>query len=121
MRMAADPLAKARKRILKLTAGMNLAEVSEGTSYGNPALKVRDKSFVIVKDAETLSLMMPLEQKELLMEVAPEIYYETDHYKGWPAVLVRLAAISDPELSQRLAEAWRHKAPKRLLKETGQT
>ena len=53
------------------------------------------------------------------MEAAPGIYFETDHYKGWPAVLVRLAAISDAELSQRLGEAWRHRAPKRLAQQAG--
>lgn len=47
------------------------------------------------------------------MEMAPEIYFETDRYKGWPAVLIRLPAISDEELSQRLADGWRHRAPKR--------
>jgi hypothetical protein len=57
---------------------------------------------------------LPLEQKELLMEAAPEIYFETPHYAGWPAVLVRLAAIGDAELTGRLVEAWRFKAPKRL-------
>jgi hypothetical protein len=106
-------MAKAQRRVAKLALGLD--EVSEGTSYGTPALKVRDKSFTRLKDAETLVLLMPLEQKELLMEAAPEIYFETPHYKGWPAVLVRLGAISDEELTQRLAEAWRHKAPKRLL------
>ena len=60
------------------------------------ALKVRGKLFLRVKDAGTLVLMCPLEEKELLMEAAPHIYYETDHYKGWPAVLVRVAAIARP-------------------------
>lgn len=117
--MAADPMARAHKRIVKLALKLGLPEVTEGTSYGTPALKVHDKSFTRLKDPQTLVILMPLEQKELLMEAAPEIYFETDHYKGWPAVLVRLGAISDAELSQRLAEAWRHKAPKRLLKAVG--
>jgi hypothetical protein len=114
MRMAADPWAKAQKRVARLAARLGLPEVTEGTSYGTPALLVKGKSFTRLKDPETLVLLMPLEQKELLMEMAPEIYYETDHYKGWPAVLVRLAVISDAELGQRLAEGWRHRAPKRL-------
>ena len=117
--MAVDAMAKAQRRVVKLARALGLAEVSEGTSYGTPALKVGDKSFTRLKDAETLVLLMPLEQKELLLEVAPEIYFETPHYKGWPAILVRLAAISDAELSQRLADAWHHKAPKRLLKLDG--
>jgi hypothetical protein len=114
MRLAADPWAKAQRRVARLGIGLGLPATSEGTNYGTPALLVRGKSFTRLKDPETLVLMLPLEQKELLMQMAPAIYFETDHYRGWPAVLVRLAAISDIELQQRLAEAWRHRAPKRL-------
>ena len=46
------------------------------------------------------------------MAAAPRIYFETDHYKGWPAVLVRLSKIDDRELRHRLERAWRHRAPK---------
>ena len=49
------------------------------------------------------------------MEVDPRVYFETDHYKGWPAVLVRLKAIDTADLSHRLERAWRVKAPKRLI------
>jgi hypothetical protein len=103
------------RRVAGLAHKLGLPGLTEGTSHGTPALKVRDKSFTRLKDSETLVLLVPLEQKELLMEVAPEIYFETDHYKGWPAVLVRLTAISDIELSQRLEDGWRFKAPKRLV------
>ncbi len=112
--MAADPWAKARKRVARLAGKLGLPEVTEGTNYGTPALLVKGKSFTRLKDPETLVLMVPLEHKELLMEMAPDIYYETDHYKGWPAVLIRLSSIGDDELGQRLADAWRHRAPKRL-------
>ena len=109
-----DPRASAVRRLARLLAQLQLPEVSEGTSYGAPAFKVRDKSFVVVRDPQVLVLMLPLEHKQLLLEMAPDIYYETDHYKGWPAVLVRLEVIDDAELAHRLTEAWRHKAPKRL-------
>jgi hypothetical protein len=59
----------------------------------NDRAQVRGKLFLRVKDADTLVLICLLEEKELLMEAAPHIYYETDHYKGWPAVLVRVATI----------------------------
>ena len=106
--------ASAARRVAQLAGALGLPEVSEGTNHGTPALKVRDKSFTRLKDPETLVLLIPLEQKELLMEMAPEIYFETEHYRGWPAVLVRLPVISDEELRRRLTEAWRFKAPKRL-------
>jgi hypothetical protein len=114
MGVAVDPIAKAAKRVAKLGSALGLLELSEGTNHGTPALLVRGKSFTRIKDADTLVLLVPLEHKELLMEMSPDIYFETDHYKGWPAVLVRLSAISDAELKQRLLDAWRHKAPKRL-------
>ncbi len=95
-------------------AASHLPDIEEGTSYGTFALKVRGKSFCRLKDSETLVLLCPMEEKEFLLAAAPDIYFETDHYRGWPALLVRLAAISDDELSRRLEAAWLGKAPKRL-------
>ena len=97
-------------RIEVLTASKGLAGVQRSTDYGTPALKVKDATFVRLLDPQTLVLQCPLEQKVLLMEISPEIYFETDHYVGHDAVLVRLSAISDEELSLRLEDAWRFKA-----------
>ncbi len=66
-------------------------------------------NFARLKDDHTLVVMCPLDEKEMLMEVDPKVYFETDHYKGWPAVLVRLKAISAPKLRHRLEQAWRLK------------
>ena len=96
-------------------AAAHLLEVEESTSYGTPALKVRGKLFARMKDAGTLVVMCPLDEKEMLMEVDPKVYFETDHYKGWPAVLVRLGKISTPKLRHRLEQSWRFRAPKRLI------
>ena len=112
-----DDLADALERLKK--AAQSLPGVEEGTSYGTPALKVRGKLICRIKDAGTLVLMCPLEEKELLMAAAPDLYYETDHYRGWPSLLVRLGAVSDEELAHRLALAWRRQAPKKLVSETG--
>ena len=107
---------KPARRVAGLAQKLGLPGLSEGTSHRTPALKVRDKSFTRLKDPETLVLLVPLEHKELLMEVAPDIYFETDHYKGWPAMLVRIRVISDAELAHRLRAAWLLKAPKTLAK-----
>jgi hypothetical protein len=97
-------------RILALAEARGLPGLARSTSYGTPALKVGSQSFCRLKDARTLVLPCPAEQKTLLMEISPEIYFETDHYVGWPAVLVRLDVIADEELSLRLEDAWRSKA-----------
>lgn len=103
------------ERLRKAAAG--LPEVEESTWFGTPSMKVRDKSFCRVKDPDTVVVMVDLEEKEMLLEAAPDIYFETDHYKGWPAMLVRVRAISDEELAHRLRKAWLEKAPKRLARQ----
>ncbi|WP_296746694.1 MmcQ/YjbR family DNA-binding protein [Mesorhizobium sp.] len=101
-------------RILKAAAS-GLPDVVESTSYGTPALKVGKKLMARVKDADTVVLICPLDEKEMLLEVAPEIYFETDHYRGWPAVLVRIHAIPADELSHRIEQAWTRQAPRKLV------
>jgi hypothetical protein len=101
-------------RMLRLVRAMELPEVTESTSYGSPSLKVRDKNFASVKSPGSMVLHCPQDQKELLLEMAPDVYWQTDHYRGWPGLLVRLDVITDEELALRLADAWRFRAPKRL-------
>jgi hypothetical protein len=103
------------ERAARLTK--DLPEVEVSTWYGTPALKVAGKGFVRVKKPGCLVVLCPLELKEALMEAEPEVYYETAHYGGWPAMLVRMDKIDDARLKDRLECAWREKAPKKLVKE----
>jgi hypothetical protein len=100
-------------RLLALASEAGLPDVEPGTSYGRPALKVAGKAFVSVKDAETIVISIPIEDKERLIEMAPEIYYQTDHYVGWPSLPLRAAVIGDEELKRRLVDAWRFRASAR--------
>jgi len=104
-----DPFARVR------AAAAHLPEVEESTSYGTPALKVRGKLIARLKDADTLVVICPMDDKEVLMEADPKVYFETEHYKGWPGILVRLKAVSASKLRHRLEQAWRFRAPKRLV------
>ena len=99
-----------------LAAAAHLPGIEQSTSYGSLSVKVKGKYLCSVKDPNTLSLRCAMEDKEMLFASAPEIYYETDHYKGWPGLLVRLNKISKNELSVRLERAWRLQAPKTLQK-----
>lgn len=65
---------------------------------------------------EVLAVRCELERKEMLIEAAPEIYFDEPHYRGFPAVMVRLSAIDEAELAALLEAAWKLKAPKALLK-----
>jgi len=59
---------------------------------------------------EVLAISCPLEQKAFLIEVAPDIYFDDPHYRGFPAVLTRLPAISEEELAERLNAALAYQA-----------
>ena len=63
-----------------------------------------------------LAVRCRLERKELLLEAAPEVFFDDDHYRGYPAVLVRLEAVEADELAGLLADAWAIQAPTRLKK-----
>jgi hypothetical protein len=46
----------------------------------------------------------------------PGIYFTTPHFDGYPMVLVRLAEIGVPELTELVTDAWLVQAPKTLVK-----
>jgi hypothetical protein len=52
--------------------------------------------------------------KFALVADEPGVYFTTPHFDGYPAVLVRLAEIDVPELTELVTEAWLVQAPKRL-------
>lgn len=108
-----DPIA----RVEQAARAARLPEFERSTWFGTPSLKVRGKSFLRLKDDDTLVLLCPLEWKEILLTSAPDVYFETDHYKGWPAILARLSRIKDKELKAGIVLAWRQKAPKKLIGE----
>ena len=56
-----------------------------------------------------------LMDKEFLLGLDEEKFFTEPHYNGYPAVLVRLPAVTVRELRPLLAEAWRSVAPKDLL------
>jgi hypothetical protein len=54
-------------------------------------------------------------EKAALLGADPDKFFTEPHYNGFPAVLVRLPAVSVGELRRVITEAWRCQAPKDLL------
>lgn len=97
-------------------AALALPEVEESTSYGTPALKVRGKLMVRLReDFETIVVRATWEDRERLMAVDPETYYVTDHYLGYPWVLARLSNLKPSALPSLMRLAWKNVAPKSLI------
>ncbi len=65
---------------------------------------------------DVLAVRCPLETKEMLLEAAPQRFFDDDHYRGYPAVLVRLAAVDEDELLGLLWGGWRAVAPRTLAR-----
>ena len=92
-----------------------LPETHEQKMYGTPAFYVRKKHFARLRDGgEVLVLRCDMGERELLMGAEPDTFFVTDHYRDWPYVLVRLAAIEEDELREVLTDSWLMAAPKRL-------
>lgn len=95
-----------------------LPGVEEGTSYGTPALRVRGKLFLrLWEDGETLVLRTDEYERDFLLESDPAAFFVTDHYRGYPIVLVRLAAVRPERLRPLVVDSWRRHAPRRLVAE----
>ena len=54
---------------------------------------------------DILAVRCPFERKALLLEAAPDRFFDDNHYRGYPAVLVRLDAVDPDELARLLADA----------------
>jgi hypothetical protein len=56
-----------------------------------------------------------LNVKDMILTIDDNKFFTEPHYNGFPAVLVRLAAVEPYELEDLITEAWRSQAPKPLV------
>ncbi len=91
-----------------VAAGLAFSGVELGTTYGKPALKVRGKMIAATTapDPGSFVLHASVDEKAILIETDPVTFWETDHYRGWPAVLVRYGTPATDRIERLLARAW---------------
>jgi hypothetical protein len=83
-----------------------LPEFEESTSWGRPALKVRGKWFAALRtEPDAIIVKCDLEEKPLLLEARSDILFETPHYRGYGAMLIRLDA-SLEDVREFLLDSW---------------
>ena len=91
-------------------------EVEESRS-GRRSWRVNGKLFAWEareRDGGGLAVRVDRDEKELILDGDPEIYFTSPHYRGYPGVQIRLENISIDELRSRLEDAWLIQAPKRV-------
>jgi hypothetical protein len=95
------------------TIGLALPEVEVTTNWaGAPVLKVCGcfmAGLASHRSAEpgTLVVRCAVDERELLLEDAPDTYYLTDYYRPYPLVLVRLSRLDRDALRDLLSVSWR--------------
>ncbi|MFN0124798.1 MAG: MmcQ/YjbR family DNA-binding protein [Blastocatellia bacterium] len=85
-----------------------LSGAVEGTSYGTPAFFVRKKLFArFHQSGECVVILVPIAEREALMQADSGTLYITDHYLNYPYMLVRLATVRQEDLRGLIEESWR--------------
>lgn len=109
------------------TVGLALPDVEAATKYdGSPVLRV-DGVFLAglamhpSAEPATLVVRAGFEERERLIEDAPETYYITDYYRRYPLVLVRLSRVDPDGLRDLLSTSWRMTVAKSRKRRRPQT
>lgn len=97
---------------------LSLPGVSEGTSYGEPAFLLDGKFFSRFNEKEQ-GLVAHTEEalRDALLAGKPDVYFTTDHYRNYPALLVRLARVEPGELAALYEAAFRARAKRKRVAE----
>jgi hypothetical protein len=104
-------------RLKTLALDLGLPGVEETTTWGEPALKAHGKLWVWWSPSEDAPVFkVPIEERELLIEVEPETFFFTPHYRSHPLVLVQPEKLDLDWAKANLIRVWRAQAPKRVLK-----
>ncbi len=92
-----------------------LPGMEEGPCYGTPAFRMRKRLIARLKeDGETLVVKMGFDERDMLMEADPKVFFITDHYRNSRYMLVRLKRVRRETLKRLITQAWREAAPKRV-------
>jgi hypothetical protein len=99
--------------------GLDLPDVVATTKYdGSPVLQVGGAFMAGLAshpsaEPDTLVVRADLEEREYLLEDAPDTYYLTDFYRKYPLILVRLSRVNRDALHDLLSVSRRLTLAKR--------
>src|ERR1700733_13543094 len=95
------PLTKAAARKIAL----GIAGAKEGPYFGKPAIFLGEEYLCRIHDKEMAVVLRSgsMEMREGMLEAEPKLFYITDHYKSFPVILARLAALDKKTLKDLLA------------------
>jgi hypothetical protein len=95
---------------------LSLPDTELSTSYGKPAVKVNGRAFLYTghEAQNSFGVAIDMDTVEMLKETDPGTFWQSAHYEGWPAVLVRYDS-ADPDRVRDIVQrshAWTAAKPK---------
>lgn len=100
--------------------GLSLPGTELSSSYGKPAVKLNGKAFLYPgREKGSFCIASPMDEKEMLMMTDPETFWESPHYSGWPAVLVRFGSLDRERIELVVRRAWWDRLTKKQQAEFG--
>ena len=89
---------------------LSLPNVVEGRSYGMPSFLLNGRFLARFRDGDTVLVLQlaTIGERDVLMRLEPQAFFFTEHYRNYPAVLIRLAKVPRSLLADVVAESWRH-------------
>lgn len=96
--------------------GCGFDGVVEAVTYGTPSLKVGKAFLLRLREPGILALRRTgLDERDMLIEADPEMFFITDHYRDYPYVLARLDRLTGPRFAALFEPVWRQHALKRWV------
>jgi len=91
---------------------LDLGNVVEGRAYNLPAFLVNGRFFARFRDDDTVLVLelSSTDDRDVLMQIDPEAFFYTDHYRNYPAVLIRLSKVAPSLFEDVVRKAWQYAA-----------
>ena len=94
---------------------LSLPDTELTTYYGGPAVKANDRAVVTPsREADSFCLHIDKARVEMLIEIDPDTFWQTPHYAGYPALLVRYDSANAEMVKDQIAASrdWAMTRPK---------
>jgi hypothetical protein len=94
---------------------LRLPEATEQDHHGIPSFRVRGRIFATAPDDRHLRIMAPEEEIRAAVAEDPAAYSEFWWGSRLACVVVRLDRADPEQVAELITDAWRRKAPRRLV------
>jgi hypothetical protein len=98
----------------------SLPGVTMESWWGKLSPKVNGKGFMSTgREQGSFALSVTTPEKEILFETDPETFWQTDHYRNYPMLLVRYGTGSRDRIELYIQRAWWDRAKREQRAEAG--